>query len=151
MSIQGYLTLNDWGSGGGAVIHQPGGCVRACVRASAALYCRMLWVASKARKVLFKYSQFNIPYSVVLRAFKACCHNIYICEMQCVPPSIIMSISRSNVLLLSRAFLCYCRTFLQSTGVTRRWVSSWLKLTDWSTCLQMHRATTRDRPKAASQ
>lgn len=62
-----------------------------------------------------------------------------------------MSISRSNLLLLFRAFLCYCRTFLQSTGVTRRWVSSWLKLTDWSTCLQMHPATTRDRPKAASQ
>lgn len=60
-----------------------------------------------------------------------------------------MSLSQSKFLSLFRAFLCYCRTFLQSTGVTRRWVSSWLKLTDWSTCLQTHPATTRDRPRAA--
>lgn len=54
-------------------------------------------------------------------------------------------------LLLFRDFWCCCRTFPQSTGEMRRWASSWLKRTDWSTCLQMHPATTGDRPETVSQ
>lgn len=54
-------------------------------------------------------------------------------------------------LLLFRVFWCCCRTFPQSTGEMRRWASSWQKRTDWSTCLQMHPATTGDRPETVSQ
>lgn len=45
--------------------------------------------------------------------------------------------------LLFRASSCFCRTFPQSTGATRRWVSCWLKLTDSNTCLQMLPVTIR--------
>lgn len=43
-----------------------------------------------------------------------------------------------------RVWWSSCRTYPRCTGVTRKWASSWLRPTDWSSPSQTHPTTTRD-------